>query len=221
MTKTPIYFVPGLAASSKIFQYISLPKEHFQLFFIEWILPHSIDESIQDYAKRMSKEIKHKNAILVGVSFGGVMAQEISKHVSLGKLIIISSIKNNNELPKKLQLARKTKAYKLFPSNIISNIEKYERYFFSDILKKRMALYKTYLCVRDKIYLQWAIFNLLHWKQNETLPGILHIHGDHDEIFPIKNIQKAKIIKNGTHIMILDKAKSISNILQKECFLLN
>ena len=107
MTKTPIYFVPGLAASSKIFQYISLPKEHFQLFFIEWILPHSIDESIQDYAKRMSKEIKHKNAILVGVSFGGVMAQEISKHVSLSKLIIISSIKNNNELPKKLQLARK------------------------------------------------------------------------------------------------------------------
>ncbi|HAO15874.1 MAG TPA: alpha/beta hydrolase [Tenacibaculum sp.] len=221
MTKTPIYFVPGLAASSKIFQYISLPEEHFQLFFIEWFLPYSIDESIQDYAKRMSKEIKHKNAILVGVSFGGVIAQEISKHVSLKKLIIISSIKNNNELPKRLQLAKKTKAYKLFPSNIASNIEKYEPYFFSGILKKRIALYKTFLSVRDKIYLKWAIFNLLHWKQNKTLPGILHIHGDHDEVFPIRNIQKAKIIKNGTHIMILDKAKSISNILQKECFLVN
>ncbi len=221
MTKIPIYFVPGLAANTRIFEFISLPEEHFELIFLDWILPTSVNEPIQDYAKRMCEKIQHKNPILVGVSFGGVMVQEMSKHISSSKVIIISSIKNNQELPNRLKIAQITKAYKLFPSKIISNIEKYEQYFFNDYLKKRAELYKIYLSVRDKTYLQWAIFNVLHWKQTETLPYVTHIHGDDDEIFPLKNIKGAQIIENGTHIMILNKAKTISKILETECFLLN
>ena len=221
MTKIPIYFVPGLAANTKIFEFISLPEEHFELIFLDWILPTSVNEPIQDYAKRMCDKIQHENAILVGVSFGGVMVQEMSKHIPTSKVIIISSIKNNQELPNRLKIAQITKAYKLFPSKIISNIEKYEQYFFNDYLKKRAELYKIYLSVRDKTYLQWAIFNVLHWKQTETLPYVTHIHGDDDEIFPLKNIKGAQIIEKGTHIMILNKAKTISKILETECFLLN
>ncbi|SEB35069.1 Pimeloyl-ACP methyl ester carboxylesterase [Tenacibaculum sp. MAR_2009_124] len=221
MTKIPIYFVPGLAANTKIFEHISLPEEHFELIFLDWILPANANEPIQDYAQRMCKKIQHENPILVGVSFGGIMVQEMSKHISFNKVIIISSIKNNQELPNRLKLAQITKAYKLFPSKIISNIEKYEQYFFSDYLKKRAELYKIYLSVRDKTYLQWAIFNVLHWAQSETLPYITHIHGDNDEIFPLKNIKGAQIIEQGTHIMILNKAKTISKILETECFLLN
>ncbi|CAM1372639.1 alpha/beta hydrolase family protein [Tenacibaculum xiamenense] len=221
MTKIPIYFVPGLAANTKIFEFISLPEEHFELIFLDWILPSNLNEPIHDYAKRMCEKIHHEKPILVGVSFGGVMVQEMSKHISCSKVIIISSIKNNQELPNRLKLAQITKAYKLFPSKIISNIEKYEQYFFNDYLKKRAELYKIYLSVRDKTYLQWAIFNVLHWKQSNTLPYVTHIHGDNDEIFPIKNIKGALIIEKGTHIMILNKAKTISKILETECFLLN
>ncbi|CAL2081845.1 alpha/beta hydrolase [Tenacibaculum sp. 190524A02b] len=220
MPKIPIYFVPGLAANTKIFEYLTLPEETFELHFLEWILPKSINESIQEYAKRMCSFIKHENPILVGVSFGGVMVQEMSKHITYRKVIIISSIKSNKELPKRLKLAQVTKAYKLFPANIVSNIEKYEQYFFNDYLKKRAELYKIYLSVRDKDYLHWAIYNVLHWYQEENLPNVVHIHGDKDEIFPIKNIKDTILVENGTHIMILNKAKSISKILETECFLL-
>lgn len=220
MPKIPIYFVPGLAANTKIFEYLTLPEETFELHFLEWILPKSINESIQEYAKRMCGFIKHENPILVGVSFGGVMVQEMSKHIACRKVIIISSIKSNKELPKRLKLAQVTKAYKLFPTNIVSNIEKYEQYFFNDYLKKRAELYKIYLSVRDKDYLHWAIYNVLHWYQEENLPNVVHIHGDKDEIFPIKNIKDTILVENGTHIMILNKAKSISKILETECFLL-
>ena len=221
MSKTHLYFVPGLAANTKIFDYISLPQEHFELHFLQWILPSDANESIESYAKRMCNYIQHENPVLIGVSFGGIMVQEMSKHISCKKVIIISSIKNNKELPKRLKLAQVTKAYKLFPTKVVSNIEKYENYFFNDYLKKRADLYKIYLSVRNEDYLHWAIYNVLHWQQSECQSNIVHIHGNKDEIFPIKNIKNAIIIENGTHIMIINKAKTISKILERECFLLN
>ncbi|GFD96332.1 alpha/beta hydrolase [Tenacibaculum sp. SSH1-16] len=221
MPKTHLYFVPGLAANTKIFERISLPEEHFELHFLDWMLPTSIDESIQDYAQRLCAKIQHKNPILIGVSFGGIVVQEMSKIIDCKKIIIISSVKNNKEFPKRFKLVQVTKAYKLFPSKVISNIESYERYFFNDYLKKRAELYKIYLSIRDKKYLQWAIYNVLHWEQEKSIPGIIHIHGKKDEVFPIKYIKNAIEVENGTHVMILTKAKTISEILKKECFLMD
>ncbi|WP_028892959.1 alpha/beta hydrolase [Tenacibaculum sp. 47A_GOM-205m] len=221
MPKTHLYFVPGLAANTKIFERISLPEEHFELHFLDWMLPTSINESIEEYALRLCAKIQHKNPILVGVSFGGIIVQEMSKIIDCKKVIIISSIKSNKELPRRLKLAQITKAYKLFPSKIIANIESYEHYFFNDYLKKRAELYKIYLSIRDKDYLQWAIYNVLHWQQKEPLKDIIHIHGKKDEVFPIKHIKNSIEIENGTHVMILNKAKTISEILKKECFLMD
>ncbi|PHO00078.1 alpha/beta hydrolase, partial [Rhodobacteraceae bacterium 4F10] len=62
---------------------------------------------------------------------------------------------------------------------------------------------------------------VLHWKQEESIPGIIHIHGKKDEVFPIKYIKNSIEIENGTHVMILNKAKTISEILKKECFLMD
>lgn len=217
MNKTHVYFVPGLAANTKIFEHLTLQKSTLKLHFLEWILPLSVNETIEDYALRMCEKIKHSNPILIGVSFGGVIVQEISKKITCKKVIIISSIKNRNELPNRLKIAQKTKAYKLFPSKIIENIEEYEHYFLGDYLKKRAQLYKLYLSVRNATYLQWAIRTILNWQQKETLQNICHIHGNKDEIFPIKHIKNAIEIKNGTHIMILNKAKTISKILNAEC----
>jgi len=92
MEKKHIYFMPGLGANSKIFEYISLPKDRFEMHLLEWKIPVSEEESIEDYAKRMTGEIKHQNPILLGVSFGGVLVQEIAKIIAVEKVILVSSI---------------------------------------------------------------------------------------------------------------------------------
>ena len=217
MIKKHVYFIPGLAANRKIFKNISLPKNHFELHFLEWILPNSINETIQEYAQRLCYEIKHKNPILVGVSFGGIMVQEMSKIIDCKKVIIISSIKSSQELPKRLKIAQLFKVYNLLPLRIINKLDDYENYFFTNYLKRRIHLYKMYLSVRNPEYLHWAIFNILNWQQLKALPNIIHIHGEKDEVFPFKHIKNSIAIKNGTHVMILNKAKTISKILEKEC----
>ncbi|MCK4562376.1 MAG: alpha/beta hydrolase [Flavobacteriaceae bacterium] len=213
--KTHLYFMPGLAASSKIFEYLNLPNEKFELHFLNWLIPESIDETLDHYVKRLCTSIKHTNPILIGVSFGGIIVQEMSKYVHPEKVILISSIKNNSEKPKRIIFLQKTKFYKLFPANIISKIENFSTFSFNKSIKKKLELYNKYLAVRDKKYLNWAIHNVINWERENNINNILHIHGSDDEIFPIKHIKNSIVIEGGTHAMIITKAKKINTILEE------
>ena len=206
MSRIPVYFMPGLAANSSIFERISLPIEVFETVLLEWELPLN-DESLLQYAERISKKVTHENPVLIGVSFGGILVQEMAQFLDVRKTIIISSVKSNLEFPTAFKVAKTTKAYKLFPTNLISNIENLALFSFGNKIKKRMELYKKFLSVRDKKYLDWAIEKVILWDRTFIEKNVVHIHGDSDEVFPIKNIQKCIVVKGGTHIMIVSKFK--------------
>ena len=207
--KTHIYFVPGLAADKEIFENISLPENLYTLHIISWLIP-SKKETMAQYAKRMAAFVTEKNAVLVGVSFGGVVAQEMNSFLKLKKLIIISSIKTKFELPTKFKIAKKIKFYKLIPTRLFLTSENLSKFAFGPTSRKRLKSYQDYLHIRDKRYLDWAIKNMLCWKQDIPLPGVYHIHGDNDLVFPIKNIDNAIKIAGGSHIMLLTKGPQVS-----------
>ena len=70
MEKTPIYFMPGLAASPKIFENLEFDLDRYTLHYLNWIAPQNSEEDISSYAYRLSAQIIRKNPILIGVSFG-------------------------------------------------------------------------------------------------------------------------------------------------------
>jgi hypothetical protein len=215
MSKIHVYFMPGMAASSSIFERIQLPLDTFEIHLLEWLLP-KYQETLENYAKRMSKNVKHNNVILVGVSFGGILVQEMKPFVNPKKVIIISSVKSNEELPRRMKIAKATKAYKLIPTNMVENIAFFAKFAFgSTFVKQRMKLYEKFLSVRDKNYLDWAIEQIINWERVEIDEEIIHIHGEDDEVFPIKYIKKCIKVKGGTHIMILSKYRWLNDNLPK------
>lgn len=214
MDKIPVYFMPGLAASPAIFERIQLSESEFEMFFLEWEIPKR-KESLTDYAKRMSLKIKHSNAVLVGVSFGGILVQEMKCFVSARKIIIISSVKSNLEFPKRIKIAKNTKAYKLIPVSLVQNIERFTGFYFGKKVNARLKLYQKFLSVRDEYYLNWAIEKVVSWERKEVDNEVVHLHGDADEIFPIANIENCIVVKGGTHIMILTKFKWLNSNLPK------
>lgn len=203
---THVYFVPGMAADVSIFEFIELPETSYQTHTLPWKIPDK-NEAIEAYAKRMCKEIEHENCVLIGVSFGGIIVQEMSKYLNLKKLLIISSVKNKHELPKRMRIVRRTKAYKLMPTSLVSKIDNWEKLAFGDFAKKRAVLYQKYLSVNDKTYLDWAIEKLVCWDQKESIDGIVHIHGDKDIVFPISYIDNCITVEKGTHVMIINRAR--------------
>ena len=113
-----VYFMPGMAANPSIFEFIQLPEDQFKIHWLTWLIPTS-NESMQDYSKRLIENIHHENIVLIGVSFGGVIVQEIAKYIKVRRLIIISSVKCRDELPKKMKFASKTGVYKILPISLL------------------------------------------------------------------------------------------------------
>ncbi len=209
-----VYFMPGMAASPSIFEHIKLPEGQFVTHLLEWKLPEP-EESLSEYAERMSKEVKERPCALIGVSFGGLLVQEMSRFIDHERLIIISSVKTRYELPKRMRMARITNAYKLVPTRLAGNIDALARYSFGRTVDKRLALYQRYLSINDQKYLDWAIKHMVCWERSEPLRNVVHIHGDKDMVFPIRYIDDCITIKNGTHIMILNKYKWFNENLPK------
>lgn len=211
--KIPIYFLPGLAANASIFKNIKLDIDRFEIHFLEWMIPYK-EESISEYALRFCSKVKHENAVLIGVSFGGIIAQEMNLVHDFKKIIIISSVKTRYELPLHLQLAGKTKVYKLLPTSLFAqNIDLLSKYAFGKPVVKHLDLYKQYLSITDKVYLDWAVKQVVSWNQEKSAPNLVHIHGDKDIIFPIDKIQNCVVVEGGTHIMILNKFKWLNKNL--------
>ena len=207
--------MPGMAANPSIFEHIKLPEKQFQLHYLEWFLPDHSDESIQDYAQRMCACITHENPVLIGVSFGGILVQEMSRLISFKKLIVISSIKSKHELPNRLSFLRKTKAYKFLPTSLVSNIDVLAKFTLGETIDKRIKLYRKYLSVNDKTYLDWAVKNVVCWDQEEPHPEAIYIQGDQDFVFPDSCDEDTIIIKGGTHIMVIDRYKWFNENLPK------
>ena len=205
-SKVQVYCMPGMAANSAIFEYVRLDSKQFQFHYLEWKLPIK-EESLESYAKRMCLEIKHKNPVLMGVSFGGILVQEMAKLIEVKKVILISSVKTKDELPKKMMFAKYTKAHKLLPTGLVNNMELLTKYAFGETVTKRLDLYNKYLSVRDKHYIDWCIDKLVGWEQATTMENLVHIHGDMDNVFPVKNIKDPITVGKGTHAMIIHRHK--------------
>lgn len=202
----PVYFMPGLAVDSSIFEHISLPEDQFEVHFLEWLIPFS-KESLAAYAQRVCKYVKHENVVLIGVSFGGALVQEMSQYISVKRVIIISSVKTKYELPSRMRFSARTGVHKILPLWMLDYVDHFEKIAFNKFLKKRAQLYKKYISVTNKKYLTWAINNMVLWDRETPLEGIVHIHGDLDLVFPYKNIKDCITVKGGTHIMILNRYK--------------
>lgn len=214
MSRIPVYFMPGLAASSSIFERIDLSSDLFEVHLLDWILPKT-KESLVDYAKRMAEKVKDKEAVLIGVSFGGVLVQEMKQFLNPKKVIIVSSVRSNTQLPRRMKIAKTTKAYKLIPTGLMQDVEVLTKYAFGDVLKKKLKLYEKYLHMRNKEYLDWAIEQMICWERVKIDAAIIHIHGDADEVFPAKNIKDFINIKGGTHMMILNRFRWFNSNLPK------
>jgi len=211
MKKINVYLMPGMAANSKIFEYIRLP-EIYQIHKLDWIIPKK-NETLKFYAKRICKKIDQPDPILIGVSFGGILIQEVSKYLNYKKIVIISSIKTNEELPISMKMAKKTKIHKILPFKWINNIDKLALFAFGDGIKKKVKLYQKYLSYKDPNYLKWAMDCIVNWDQKEIIKEIIHIHGKKDDVFPVKNLSGRVYLIEGNHAIIITRANQINKLL--------
>ncbi len=212
-----IYFISGLGADQRVFQFLDLPQVN--KIFIQWIIPHP-NESLSQYASRLIEQINTREpVILIGISFGGIIAQEIARQIICEKVIVISSVKSPDEFSWALSLVRLTQVNRIVPPSILkwSNHATAD-YYFSVKSKAESRLLHQIIEDTDSHFSVWAIQQMMQWKPAKSANPIVHIHGTKDRIFPAGPIQNAVYIKDGGHFMIVNRSQEVSRLIQQELF---
>jgi len=207
------YFISGLGADKMAFKRIRLP-EGYEPIYLDWITPEK-NESLNNYARRFSSLIKNDDAfILIGLSFGGMLACEIARLRNPMKTIIISSLGSSSELPWYFKRAGKFGLHKAVPikllkaGTILKNL-------MGTASKEDKAIIINYAKFANPNLVRWSLHAIVSWDQPERLPGIVHLHGSNDYMLPLKYTHPDYIIKDGGHLMIFNKADEVNKILNE------
>jgi len=136
-----IYCISGLGADDRAFSRLKL--EGYKVVCIPWLMPLP-GEPITAYATRMSKAITTENPILIGLSFGGMMAIEISKLIPVEKVILISSIRSRSELPGWMKAAGLLGLNKVLPMKSYKLTEPIQNRFIGVTTPEEKEMVNTY-----------------------------------------------------------------------------
>lgn len=210
-----VYLISGLGADERMFTRLNLGEE-VDFKHIAWEKADP-KESFVSYCHKLLNQIdRDKPIVLIGMSFGGIVAQMISTLVKVEKIIIISSVKSPNEFGRQLALVRATKIYSIIPKWLLkwSNLLTGD-YFFSTKSKEESLLLRSIIKDTDQDFLKWCIHQIMHWKGTTPNCDLIHIHGDEDRIFSPENIKNCLWVKGGGHLMIHNKGEEVSGLVRK------
>ncbi len=212
MTKK-IYIFSGLGADERVFQ--RLDFSDFSPTFIKWTVPKD-SETIEQYASRLLDQITTAKPTLIGLSFGGLIAVEVAKQIDTEKVILIASAKTKKEIPFYYRLAGQLGLHKLMPTGLLKSSNFITNWFFGTSSTFDKQLLKQILIDTDPTFLKWAIDKVARWTNQIQIKNIFHIHGTSDKILPFKFVNCNSIVKNGGHLMTINKADELNNILRQQ-----
>ena len=206
---TNVYFISGLGADHTVFDRLSL-REDIEVHHIPWLIPEN-GESMDSYAHRMVASIEDPaNAVLVGLSFGGIMSIEIAERFPIKQVILISSVKSKSEMPINFDLIGLMRLHHVVPASRIMHIRELVAWFFGTKTDEERAMLFGILERSDERIVDWSTEQIIAWKGEHRVKDIKHIHGTADTVFPIRNIQADKKVKGGPHFMVYTHAKEVS-----------
>jgi pimeloyl-ACP methyl ester carboxylesterase len=201
-----IYIFTGLGADERVFHKINF--ENYNTIHIKWITPFP-KETIEAYALRLTQQITTANPILVGLSFGGMVAVEVAKHITTEKIILISSSKNKNEIPFYYKLAGKIRLHRIIHARFLVKANKMTNKIFSVRSSEDKKIISSMMAASDVVFLNWAIDKIVHLNNEVVHKNLTHIHGSEDRILPIRFVNADVVIKGGTHLMIMNRAAEV------------
>jgi pimeloyl-ACP methyl ester carboxylesterase len=205
-----IYLISGLGADKRVFGFVDLSG--FKINHVDWIDPVD-NESIERYAKRLVEKFKFNRPILIGVSFGGMVAVEIAKQIETEKIILISSAKTKFDIPLYFRILGQLRLNKIMPASAFKKVDSLTYWFFGTKTTKEKELLRTIIEETDARFLRWAIDKIINWKNTALLTNLIHIHGNADKILPRRTVDYE--IQNGGHLMIINRGNEVGELIRK------
>ena len=205
-----IYLIPGVGSDHRLFENFKLPDH--EICYLDF-QPFGDSESLPEYAQVMAKKVNQEEPFaLLGVSLGGMIAVEMAKFLNPTITILVSSAKTHKEFPPKIKLTRGSRVYYLGWGGLLKWFSLKTKFVLGARGGGNAKIVTAMMKDTTNAHLRKSILALLNWRNLEIHSSIVHIHGTNDWTLPHKHVSADYYIKDGTHLMIYDKAEEISTL---------
>lgn len=210
----PVYFISGLAADCSLFDDICLPPGYHKIY-LEW--QPAAGDDIMSYAARTAAQIA-QDAILIGMSFGGMVSTEIARLRPDIMVILISSSPRRMDLPFYFRW--------LLASRVYYGASRPFMRLFVPLLRTYLKCHRVDPIITGKIaamirntdigLFKWSLDSMRTWDSTVIPPNIIRMHGTRDIILPPGYIKGHvdQWVSGGGHLMVAVENRAVSVLLQ-------
>lgn len=207
-----IHLIPGLGADHRIFDklLVDVPNRYAH----DWPIM-ATGSSLRHYAEAIAERIDAKRPhVLIGMSMGGMVVQEMASITKPKHVVIISSWKGPQEMPLPIRSLRGTHPERVLTKEVLRRLMPMIRWQMGASGKEESALLDSFMAANTIELLKVQVSAVLDWKgPAAAVEGLLHIHGDQDRLMPLVSIHDAEVVPGGTHFMVYSKAEEVQAII--------
>jgi pimeloyl-ACP methyl ester carboxylesterase len=214
-----IIFLPGLACDHRLIE----PQRALaaEVVVPPWLEPRSLHEPLAAYAERFARHIAQTVPLdgtyfLAGISFGGMVATELARHLRPRGLMLLSSATSNRGVPGVARLAGET-LLPYVPLPLIKplkNLPMQVRDWAGAAGNPHWHLVEAMLCDASPALLRWSMHALLGWRgHDQPLPPMIHIKGDRDQVLPVSLCRPTHVVRGAGHLMNMTHAAEVNVLL--------
>lgn len=204
-----LILLPGLGADHRLLE--PQRREFPHLMVPAWISPRD-NESLPEYAARMADTVRPSPdlpLILGGVSFGGMMAHEMARHLRPEAVVLIASCRTREGLRPVYRIGRWLLPWvpaqtwgiaKLFAGPTMRTTSRTSAQQ-QDLL---VAMFRE----MDSRFMHWVLQAILRWEPTplENV-RVLQIHGRRDLLIPARRVWADRLIPDGGHLINVTHAQ--------------
>lgn len=208
---------PGLGADSRVFapqRSLSFPLE-----LGEWPEPESRNETLAHYSHRIADAIgPRKNLFVGGVSLGAMVALETARLLNARGVLLIGGCTSGRQISPAFRSVLKAGA--AMPTCMIRPtllLAPAAFLIYEHLTRDHRRLMTRALREHSPAQTQWSCRAILDWECCAIPPGApaYAIHGEQDEIIPLRNVRVDRVVPGGRHLINLEKAEEVNRFIEE------
>jgi pimeloyl-ACP methyl ester carboxylesterase len=206
-----VYLLPGVACDRRLFTEFHLHGHDVE--YLEWPLIGNKD-SLADIAHRLKDHIDPQvDHALVGVSMGGMVAQELATLTKPKKVVLISSITGPREWPPFIKYSSILRLHNLITDFTMRSTWPIRRWWNKSDPKMAGVLFD--MAVKQTApQIRRSVGAILRWRGSPWKGPLIRIHGDSDPLLPLR-FPVDHVVKGGSHVMVFTRPKEIAALVQR------
>lgn len=204
-----ILLLNGMTPGGRVFRRLAPLLPNCEI--VEWISPECAS-SIADYARRLVDELEIDTPCdVLGVSFGGIVAQELASLIGAESCFVVSSISSPAELKCMNRILSRLPA--TLHDRMMSSAGEVAQSWPGRSSAATVRARK--FGGDDGAWFRWAAGAALRWKPLRSPQGftVVRVHGDRDRTFPRGHMFADHVIEGADHLLAITHAKALAEIV--------